>query len=243
MPDDNRESMFDRLIASQGPAGLSAAKALEQIGLLIDLSGDLEREEGTVRALQWADQLERASLSPSDTALLAYFRGNAWANRQKARHSDHAPVWAWEQPELQQQLLHLRRAVQHEGFRELPDLRQCQIFTNLANQINTVGRFVEAQEYWNRALAMRPRFGMALGNRGYGLADYARALYDPGHRRVFLCGAHKSLCAALSDKTEYEGRGYDGAKAFFAKIRDQIEAQIDVDRVVRRTDLDGHEVG
>jgi len=195
--------MFDRLIASQGPAGLSAAKALEQIGLLIDLSGDLEREEGTVRALQWADQLEGASLSPSD--LLAYFRGNAWANRQKARHSDHASVWAWEQPELQQQLLHLRRAVQHEGFRELPDLRQCQIFTNLANQINTVGRFVEAQEYWNRALAMRPRFGMALGNRGYGLADYARALYDPGHRRA--------SCAELTSRYAPPSRTKQSMKA------------------------------
>ena len=71
-------------------------------------------------------------------------------------------------------------AVRHEGFRELPDLRQCQIFTNLVNQINTVGRFVKAQEYWNRALAMRPRFGMELGNRGYGLAEYARAPYDTG---------------------------------------------------------------
>jgi hypothetical protein len=243
MPNDNREEMFDRLMASQGAAGLSAAKALEQVGLLIDLSGDLGREEGTARALEWSDELERGSLSASDAALLKYFRGNAWANRQKARHSDRSAAWAWEQPELQQQLLHLRGAVQHEGFGELPDLRQCQIFTNLANQINTVGRFVEAQEYWNRALTKSPRFGMALGNRGFGLAEYARALYDPGHQRVFLCQAHKSLSAALSDKANYEGRGYDGAKAFFTNIRDQIAARIDVEKVERGTDLDRHEVG
>jgi hypothetical protein len=243
MPDDNRGKMFDRLMASQGPAELSAAEALEQVGLLTDLSGDLAREEGTARALLWAEELERGSLSAADVALLKYFRGNAWANRQKARHGDRSAVWAWEQPELQQQLLHLRGAVQHEGFRELPDLRQCQIFTNLANQINTVGRFVEAQEYWNRALALRPRFGMALGNRGYGLAEYARALYDSGHQRVFLCHAHQSLSAALADEAEYEGGGYDGAKAFFANIRDQIAARIDVEEVERAMDLDGHEIG
>src|SRR5205807_6160619 len=92
------------------------------------------------------------------------------------------------------------------------------------NQINTVGRFVEAQEYWNRALAIRPRFGMAIGNRGYGAAEYARALYDSGHQRVFLCHAHNSLSAALTDEAEYE-EGYDGAKAFFANIRDQIAAR------------------
>ena len=105
MPNDNREKMFNRLMASQGPAELSAAEALEQVGLLIDLSGDLAREEGTARALLWAEELERGSLSAADAALLKYFRGNAWANRQKARHGDRSAVWAWEQPELQQQLL------------------------------------------------------------------------------------------------------------------------------------------
>lgn len=62
MSDDNKEKIFGRLMASRGPAGLSAAKALKQIGLLIDLSGDLARREGTARALEWADELEeRAS--------------------------------------------------------------------------------------------------------------------------------------------------------------------------------------
>lgn len=235
--------MFDRLMASQSLAGLSAARALEQIGRLIDLSGDLAREEGTERALVWANELERGPLGAADGALLKYFRANAWANRQKARHNDRSATWAWEQPELQQQLLHLRGAVQHAGFGKLPDLRQCQIFTNLANQSNTVGRFVEAQEYWNRALALRPRFGMALGNRGYGLAEYARALYDPGHQRLFMCQAYKALSAALSDKAEYEGGEYEGAKAFFANIKDQIGARIDVDEVERTVDLDGHQIG
>jgi hypothetical protein len=184
---------------------LSAAKALEQVGLLIDLSGDLAREEGTARALEWADELERGSLSAYDAALLKYFRGNAWANRQKARRGDRSAVWAWEEPELQQQLLHLRGAVQHEGFRELPDLRQCQIFTNLANQINTVGRFVEAQEYWNRALARRPRFGMALstaagqrlpGRRSHGI----RPRNSGSHRTHRWREADSNLHGAFSVK-------------------------------------------
>ena len=80
---------------------------------------------------------------------------------------------------------------------------------------------------------------MTLGNRGYGLAEYARGLYDPGHQRVFLCQAHKSLSAALAGEAEYEGGGYGRAKALFASIRDQIAARIDLEEV----DLDGHEIG
>ena len=177
-------------------------------------------------------------LSASDAALLKYFRANAWAERQKARHGDRSAVWAWEQPELQQQLLHLRGAVQHQGFHELPDLRQCQVFTNLANQIDTVGRCRSAG-ILESGSGQGPRFGMTLGNRGYGLAEYARGLYDPGYQRVFLCQAHKSLSAALAGEAEYEGGGYGRAKALFASIRDQIAARIDLEEV----DLDGHEIG
>ncbi len=243
MPDDNTQEMFNRLMASQGPAGLSGEQALEQIGFLIDLSDDLRSEEGTSRALLWADELARTSLSAADQALLEYFRANAWASRQKARHGDRSAAWAWEQPELQEQLLHLRSAVQHEGFDDLPDVRRCQIFTNLANQINTIGRFVEAQEYWNRALALRPRFGMALGNRGYGLAEYARTLYDTGHKGLLLCHAHRSLSAAISNDAEYEGPGYERAKAFFANLKDQIAERINVDETERAIDIDNHDIG
>src|SRR4051794_10023137 len=42
--DDNREKMFDRLMVTHGPAELSPAEALEQVGLLIDLAGDLFRQ-------------------------------------------------------------------------------------------------------------------------------------------------------------------------------------------------------
>jgi hypothetical protein len=55
---------------------------------------------------------------------------------------DPAAGWAWEQPDLQEQILHLRRAIAHPGFEALDLLRRCQILTNLANSLNTVGRFV-----------------------------------------------------------------------------------------------------
>src|SRR5262249_17504651 len=106
--------------------------------------------------------------------------------------------WEWEQPEFERQIIHLRRALSGDGFKKLHSLRRCQILTNLGNLLNTVGRFVEAIEYWDGALAVIPSFGMAQGNRGYGLTFYARALYDEGHRPVFLRHAYVALRAALS---------------------------------------------
>jgi tetratricopeptide (TPR) repeat protein len=245
-----RERLYDGLMTLNDMESLSNEAALEKIGLLVDLSGDLAREEGIGRALVWCDEFDRRGISGSDGALLEYFRANAWGNRQDMRHSDRESAWAWEQPDLQKQLLHLRRAVAHEGFEELPVLRRCQILTNLGNQLNSVGRFVEALEYWGRALTANPRFGMALGNRGVGLGRYARALYDRGHQKVFLKVAHKNLKAALSKSAEYEWPGYDQAKEAFETVKARIEsvrgarsgspgAEID-DRILGRSEKERH---
>src|SRR5216683_2906466 len=218
---------YDTLLASEDIGGLSNERAIEKIGLLIDVSGDLKRDAGTTCALEWCDMLERRGLSNSEAVLVEYFRANAWANRHNKRHGDPAASWAWEQPDLQEQILHLRRAIVHAGFETVELLRRCQILTNLANSLNTVGRFVEALEYWGRALGLNPSFGMALGNRGYGLERYAQALYDSGHRRVFLSFAYESLTSALSQSAKYEA-GYEAAKAVFEGVRGRVASVIDV---------------
>jgi tetratricopeptide (TPR) repeat protein len=152
-------------------------------------------------------------------------------------------VWAWERPELQHQIFHLRRAIQQPGFARFNAVLRCQIFTNLANQLNSTGRFVEALEYWERALEINPHFGMALGNRGFGLEAYAQALYDRGHQGVFLCRAHETIDAALSSLAIYENDGYDDAKSAFRKARKRIEAIVDVKRMSPTIDLENIQMG
>lgn len=206
---------------------LAPDDALQRIAELLDLSLDVGKPGGTTRALEWCAGLDTRELSTSQTALLDYFRSNAYANRALEKHSDDAKRWAWEQPELHQQLFFLRRAAAGTGFLELNGSRQCQILTNLGNQMNTVGRFVDALEYWQKALAVNPRFGMALGNRGIGLTSYARVLYDRGHQNVLLAFAHKDLSAALAEDAEYETPLYAAAAADFAAYKDSIEEHLD----------------
>jgi hypothetical protein len=217
--------------------------ALSRIGHLIDLSGDLQRPEGAIRALEWTDALERRGTPAADAALLEYFRANAWAVRRHARLGDRAAEWAWEQPELQKEIYHLRRALRHAGFERLSELRHCQICTNLGNALNTVGRFVEALEYWGRGLAINPRFAMALGNRAYGLTHYARALYDGGHQALFLRFAHDGFADATAPDAVLDSPQQNHVKRQFDARKVSLEALLGKKRLSRKLDLDQDQLG
>ena len=116
--------IFGKLMALGPPNTISVPKALRRIGSLVDLAGDLDKEDGTARALEWCDELSRRKLTKRQEALLDYFRANAWANRQRSKHHNVDAAWQWDQPELQQQVLHLRRALQSAGFAKLSPLRR-----------------------------------------------------------------------------------------------------------------------
>ena len=126
------------------------------------------------------------------------------------------------------------------SFRQLAD---AEILTNLGNQLNAVGRFIEARATWTRALAVDPHFGIALGNRGSGLSQYARSHYDQNQAAVLLSFAYDDLTAALGPRARYHGEGQQGARDYFAAQRVQVERRIDVGRVKRNLKLDGHSLG
>ena len=203
-------------------SGLSSAESLGVIGELIDLSDDLGKPDGGRRALELSDQLEATKPPETDAALLEYFRANAWSVVQ--RHDTTNP-WDWEHPALGKQIFHLRKCVCHTAFPTMDTLRRCQVFTNLGNCMDTVGRFIEAQEYWEQALALEPKFGMAVGNKGCGLETYAQALYDPGHQMLFLKSAHAAVTSALGKKVLFDGI-YPQARAHFESVKNRIESRV-----------------
>ena len=231
----NPEELYAALVSAE-LTGLSSAESLGIIGSLIDLSDDLAKPDGARRALELSDLLEAAKLPEADAALLEYFRANAWSVLQ--RHEP-ANVWDWEQPALGKQIFYLRKCVCHTGFSKFDKLRCCQVFTNLGNCMDTVGRFVEAQEYWGRALVLEPRFGMAVGNKGCGLETYARALYDPGHQMLFIKFAHVALELALGRKVLFDGI-YPQARIHFESVKSRIESLVPS---LRKIKLHDHPMG
>lgn len=80
------------------------------------------------------------------------------------------------------------------------------IYTNLANTLFEIGRFVEAIEYWDRALELQPDFGMALANKGLGLIHYAHLQSDQNLSMILLIEARRMLRKALNQKIPLSAR-------------------------------------
>lgn len=240
MTEDRTPETLDALIKAD-IEGLSNSEALEHIGRLIDIAFNERSVIGTSRAFELLGIMNKRELSEGEKPLLHYFRANAWENKRLEKNSQQS--WAWEQPETQEQILELQRAVRCQDFSHLPLTRQCQILTNLANQLSSIGRFIEAISLWDRVLSANERFAMAHGNRGIALYSYARALYDPGHTAVLQVAGYDALRAATSSDAFYDSAGLDAARAQFEELKAAISRQIDIGAVRQRIDLEGYSIG
>lgn len=203
--------------------GKSNDQALELIAHLTDISSVLEKIEGARHAITLSAELQARDLTDVQAASLCYYLANAWADVKKLSRRGTDTAWDWEQDEIDKEIVYLRKALILDCSQELSDETTCRILTNLGNVFDHVGRFVEAIEYWDRALIKLPSFAMARGNKGMCLSLYAGVLYDPGHKILFLKCAHNEIEIALASPLE------DGARTQFAEINKKIESMIPAD--------------
>jgi tetratricopeptide (TPR) repeat protein len=209
MSDDGKEAMsnIDRasveaLLERSSDATASREDQVGWLGEAIDAAMDLDDAGLLERA---ATIVERLLVQDSKTwreAALHYFHGNAWGAIRHIQHADLLAAWSWESKAHEREILSLRRCVVHPGFGQLAPRTRARVFTNLGNVLNNTGRFVDALEYYDRALQLAPGFGMAMGNKGVCLLTYAREHYDPGHQCVFAGVAARLLEAALRQPLE-----------------------------------------
>lgn len=231
------------LLALQDLDGLAPTEALAVVGTLVDHALDTHDLELNTRVLAWADTLEIRLTDDADRAQLDYFRANAWANVDRDARQDRTQAWAWDQVPAQRQLLLLRSALNRSSFPELPDFLRCQILTNLANQLNYLGRFVEAREFWSRALEALPSFWMARFNRGFGLLTYAKHVYDMDHRYVLAWTAHTDMMAAVTSLDEHPEYGDRRLRPTFLAHAESIAVRVDLDAVAAEYNPDGFSLG
>lgn len=230
------EKLRERSIAK-----LDADAALDHIATLIDTSLDAQFSRGVERAIFLLDELTRRELPPKQGALAEYFRANAWSAKEEL--AGERGSWDWEHAEREQQILALSRAAAHSGFIELDVGRCCQILTNRANQLDTIGRFVDAIEGWDNALRIIPNFAIALANRGFGLKHYGGLLEDDRERAILLLHAHDGFVAALAPGAIYEGEDKTDLRRQFAETAAQFATAADLDRIRALQDLDGADLG
>ena len=221
--------------------GLSADGSMELIGTIIDMGGDAQSVVALHHAGGLLDQLLSKEVPARHTCRTHYFRANIWSARRRAE--GHWQAWAWKSEFIDGEILELRKAVAHPGFAELDPIERAQILTNLGNILNHTGRFIEAIEYWDRALAGFPRFAMAAGNRGGGLGHYAGAVYDMGHERVLMLEAFHSFAAACTDEAVFDSVGNLPAREEFAKRMMAVWNHYDIPQISEDVDFINHPMG
>lgn len=227
---DRLKRLRDRSITKLGDEA-----ALDHIGALIDASLDAGFAPGADRAINLLNELEKRQPSAKLCARLDYFRANAWYSKEVAVGARGS--WAWEHPEREQQILALSRAVAHPGFADLDVGRRCQILTNRANQLNVMGRFIDAIEGWDAALRTVPKFAMALANRGYGLKRYGGLLDDDRERAILLLHAHDGLVAATGADAVHDSPHPYALIQRFAEDAKALASAGDLNRIRELLDL------
>ena len=172
-------------------------------------------------------------------SLIHYFRANIYSALQDAEqpHS-----WAWRQPNRERQILYLRRARTDPSFSQLSPTRRAQIGTNLANNMNTFGRPIEALRIYATVLQDSPAFAMAIANRGLARLTLARMIHDDGHRAVLAAHAWQDFEQVRHGDVEWDG-DYPDMRAEVDQQAAQVRAAVDVDAVLADTDMNGWPLG
>lgn len=220
---------------------MSDDTALESIGSLIDLASDLGSDAAATRAFEQLRLLERRDLTAANRSILHYFRANAWQARRTINAVPGPRVW--EQPDREKQIFELLCANYSAGFNDLDPVRQCQILTNLGIQLNDVGRFIEAIEIWDRALAILPNFAMALGSRGTALKHYGLASADRYDQEILLLFAERSFMATAAPGTLWDADYPSSIRRYFRDRAREIADRLDLEAIARDFDPERGKLG
>ena len=200
-------------------------RTLDDLAHAIDVASDAG-DETSLRQLGEECESRLGSAEGEDRVLLRYYQSNTYSAIIKAKQHDADYTWSWEQPDGVQNILMLRRAISEPAFETIHPIIACQILTNLANRLNTLGRPVAANEQWLKVLETEPRFAKALAARAYGIESYASTLYDNAHTSILLAAARSSFNGAIDKDALWESGDRGSFASDLIERRNQITAHL-----------------
>ncbi|SDC96827.1 LA2681 family HEPN domain-containing protein [Niabella drilacis] len=217
------ELTFEDLLALNNLNEFEPDQVCNILAIIFETGREQNDKNAIERGLGFSEKQKLDNFSDYEKATFHYFVSNGWAYLQRFIQTlNSVEFWAFQTPEIENQVIHLRMALTLTNNFDSPELKS-QILINLGNTFSHIGRFVEATQYWQKAMRIMPGFGMAVGNLGFGLAHYARALYDEGHRFLFCQFAYKYLVEASTRDDVYK-EGQDGFKYVAETIKERYGA-------------------
>jgi len=162
-------------------------------GLLIDIGTALENEEIVKEGVKLLQKdFEEIVHDGRYASSACYNLANGYSALFKFKMMKDHYVGCFKETELDQAKVCYRKVLNYD----LQDaLFASQIWVNLGNCFDHLGRVVDALECYEEALRRKPDHGMALGNKGLALRYYAVLAGE--HQRTFLLEAYSLLSQAL----------------------------------------------
>jgi len=162
-------------------------------GLLIDIGTALEREDIVKEGVELLRKDFKAIISDEKIASSAYYNyANGVSALFRFKMVKDPYIGCFRETELDQAKAYYRKAL---SFAPKNSFSASEIWVNLGNCLDHLGRIFDALECYEEALRLKPNHGMALGNKGMALSRYAVLAGE--HQRTFLLEAYSLLSRAL----------------------------------------------
>lgn len=188
-------------------------------GVVIDLGTCLNDEPMAERGLDYTSQaLNAQGENPSEAFL--YNAGNGYSTLWSLRRPRAMQLGCLDPSHVQAKACYRRALDLSKSTLSVQSARKHnQLLVNYANCLDSVGRCVEAIEYYDQAIRRDNRMGEALGNKGIALSSLAFLAH--GHTHLFLLEAQRLLNSALQQDLP------PGMAQAFGRRREQVQSVID----------------
>ena len=203
-------------------------------------SGDVE----FLRFLSKECEQKLKTATAEERVTLLYYQSNThYGIFIVSRRQDIDYIWNWEQPDSIKSILLLRQSINEPAFNAIDPVVTCQIRTNLANQLNELGRPIAANAEWLKVLEIEPRFAKALAARAQALSYYATLIYDSNHKPILLATARSLFDKALDENAVWESDDRERFAPGLMEEREQIAGFLTSSRYDEKKDLDQWPLG
>lgn len=169
-------------------------------GLLIDIGSALSSEEIITEGIDLLERDFKAIVYDEQYAVTAHYNlANGYSALFDLKRIEDPYAACFKETELASARFHYERALEYHSQ---DPMIISQIWVNLGNCFDTLGRVIDALECYEKALRWKQDHGMALGNKGIGLYSYAMVAGE--HQGTFLIEAYSLISQALKQGVPIE---------------------------------------